>query len=637
MSLALRDRAYELVASQALVSDERLLAHVYGGSPPAALRERLLAPLLEDPRLERVPAGWRLRQVSSPSERPEVTVLALVPSGPDPRRARVVHLTALHVAGQHVAARFSLTFNPQTRVPRYVAERLGSDDETFEACPTFLSAFDDLQRFLIGRALLAQEAGLAWAFLDAEARRIGRVLAVPELLDLNAMVAATPALRGKPTLAAIARHFGLSPGRIEDPREEARVLALLVPLVLPAEGATEPGRASMLPPLRRGETARGLPDAPGVYVLRDGNAEPLYVGKARRLRSRLEAYVHRPLGPTRRLEGLTNAVQSVESAEQPTELEALVMEAREISRLQPRFNTVRRQQRPRLWIRLPPPPPPKRAPRRLMLVEEPRADGEHLGPFRNQAAAEQARGLARAVFDLDALRRDDPFRYEEHLRLAWAFVHGERDAAVARLRTRQAAAASQGDRQAVRACERLLAETLAYAPGDVLLAADPRSARYAVLRPATGTGIEGLVIESCVLTASATLADPLDAARFAADLLAMRRARTQPEDAPTVLRWLGAQRPSARLLPLPEQPLDAADAIEQAALSLLAAQVPGPPDVEDAGQVLGGASARLVESLLEDVGAVRAVEGSDIDLDVDGGALERGVGQQGTDHHVGDG
>ncbi len=54
--------------------------------------------------------------------------------------------------------------------------------------------------------------------------------------------------------------------------------------------------------LRRGDSARSLPDQPGVYVLRDTDQTPLYVGKARRLRSRLEAYVHRPLGATRRLD-----------------------------------------------------------------------------------------------------------------------------------------------------------------------------------------------------------------------------------------------------------------------------------------------------------------------------------------------
>src|SRR6202011_1857067 len=77
---------------------------------------------------------------------------------------------------------------------------------------------------------------------------------------------------------------------------------------LPAESDPAKTRDER-PALRRGQTARSQPDEPGVYVLRDAEQAPLYVGKASRLRSRLAAYVHRPLGVTRRLEGLVGAVQ----------------------------------------------------------------------------------------------------------------------------------------------------------------------------------------------------------------------------------------------------------------------------------------------------------------------------------------
>src|SRR6266852_2821175 len=110
-----------------------------------------------------------------------------------------------------------------------------------------------------------------------------------------------------------------------------------------------------------------MPETPGIYVLRDSDQTPVYVGQARRLRSRVAAYVHRPLGTTRRLEGLVSAVQSVDSVECATDLEALILEDREIRRLQPRFPTVRQQRAPRVWIRLPPTPEGRPAQRNLAL------------------------------------------------------------------------------------------------------------------------------------------------------------------------------------------------------------------------------------------------------------------------------
>jgi len=302
---------------------------------------------------------------------------------------------------------------------------------------------------------------------------------------------------------------------------------------------------------------------PGVYVMRDLDQVPLYVGKARQLRSRVAAYVNRPLGATRRLEGLVSAVERVDSTECATDLEALILEEREIRRLQPRFNTVRQQRSPRLWIRLPPPTqaqPGARqqhspAPTRLELSGGPNgqnADGEFVGPFRNESLAAHARLLARRVFLLDTRRRNQPAEYAAHLALAWAFLHGQTDAAVAHAR---------------RGPPRLLRSVLGFDLAGALLPADPRLARYAVLRP-TPTGTEGFVIDHGILRGWVAAEWDETPSALAAALLSNLVARTQPEDVDVVLHWFGAQRPPARLLHLPDEPLAAAEAIADAASAL---------------------------------------------------------------------
>src|SRR5207237_6589043 len=138
----------------------------------------------------------------------------------------------------------------------------------------------------------------------------------------------------KPTLALTAQRLGLSFSRIEHVDEEARLVALVASQLMSIVGTRGlhelPSARVESDVLRRGQTARDLVDAPGVYVMRDADDAAVYVGKARRLRSRMAAYVHRPLGPTRRLEGLASAVQSVDAHECQTDLEALVLEEREI-------------------------------------------------------------------------------------------------------------------------------------------------------------------------------------------------------------------------------------------------------------------------------------------------------------------
>src|SRR3989442_7298745 len=94
--LALRDRAYAFVLALGPVSEDALLTHVYGGAPPAALRARLAAPLLDDPRLERRPDGdWTAPVRRLPTDHAQLQALglntpALAASGAQPTRRGVV-------------------------------------------------------------------------------------------------------------------------------------------------------------------------------------------------------------------------------------------------------------------------------------------------------------------------------------------------------------------------------------------------------------------------------------------------------------------------------------------------------------------------------------------------------------------
>jgi len=348
---------------------------------------------------------------------------------------------------------------------------------------------------------------------------------------------------------------------VKRPEEEARLLKLIGEQYGLGEATAGSGTRA----LQKRSTLQEMPDEPGVYVLRDSEQTALYVGKARRLRSRMAAYVHRPLGAMRRLEGLVGSVEAVDTTRCENDLEALVLEDREIRRLQPRYNTVRQQRSPRYWIEL----PAQRFSQRGRPLKPPRLElsmgphfvegGEFVGPFRNEATTEQARGLAREVFELDRVRRDDPFAYGERLTQAWAFLHGEKDAA----------------ETLARRSTSLLRKVVAFDVRPLLLSADPRVARYVVVRPSPN-GIEGFLLDEAVLQRWCVLEDD-DVTRFAAHLLDPAAARTTPEDRDVVLRWFAAQRPSARLIADPN-----ADAIEDTALELLEAAAASSQDPFDA-------------------------------------------------------
>ena len=81
-----------------------------------------------------------------------------------------------------------------------------------------------------------------------------------------------------------------------------------------------------------------LPDGPGVYLWKDGEGNVLYVGKAKRLSSRVRSYFATDFPETPKNRLLVRLAADVETIVVPNELQALVLENNLIKEFRPRFN-----------------------------------------------------------------------------------------------------------------------------------------------------------------------------------------------------------------------------------------------------------------------------------------------------------
>jgi excinuclease ABC subunit C len=83
-----------------------------------------------------------------------------------------------------------------------------------------------------------------------------------------------------------------------------------------------------------------IPSEAGVYLMRDANGDILYIGKSKKLRSRVRSYF-RPSQPlTPRLQLMVQQVRDIEFIVTDTEAEALALEANLIKQHQPYFNVL---------------------------------------------------------------------------------------------------------------------------------------------------------------------------------------------------------------------------------------------------------------------------------------------------------
>src|SRR5262245_22676955 len=86
------------------------------------------------------------------------------------------------------------------------------------------------------------------------------------------------------------------------------------------------------------EKARAFPPKPGVYLMKDEQGRVLYVGKAKNLRNRAGHYFTKLAADDERTCDLVKLIADIDCIEADSEVDALLLEARLVKDIQPRFN-----------------------------------------------------------------------------------------------------------------------------------------------------------------------------------------------------------------------------------------------------------------------------------------------------------
>jgi excinuclease ABC subunit C len=225
------------------------------------------------------------------------------------------------------------------------------------------------------------------------------------------------------------------------------------------------------------ESLKRLPQEPGVYLMKNAQGKIIYVGKAKRLKSRVASYAREKAAPSwyrQKVLAMVSQVEAVDFIVTGSEKEALLLEATLIKRHRPRYNVGLRDDKTYPYFRLslqddfP----------RFSLVRRPdlKDGARYFGPFESVGAARKTMHWLQRIFPLRRCS-DAAFRgrvrpcldaemghclapcagrvgaeeYQTLARQLVAFFAGESEAVAAELqhRMREAAAAEQFERAAV--------------------------------------------------------------------------------------------------------------------------------------------------------------------------------------------
>jgi excinuclease ABC subunit C len=153
-----------------------------------------------------------------------------------------------------------------------------------------------------------------------------------------------------------------------------------------------PADSAALPPA---EKVKQFPTAPGVYIMKDAQGVVLYVGKAKNLRNRTAHYFTKAAAEDPRTSDLVPLIADVDYLTADSEVDALLLEARLVKDIQPRFNVELKDDKtfPYLQIRIREDFP------RVEFTRQPRRRGVRLyGPFTSARTLRQAIRVLQRVF-----------------------------------------------------------------------------------------------------------------------------------------------------------------------------------------------------------------------------------------------
>jgi excinuclease ABC subunit C len=161
------------------------------------------------------------------------------------------------------------------------------------------------------------------------------------------------------------------------------------------------------------EKVRKFPTTPGVYLMKDSQGCVIYVGKAINLRSRAGSYFTRAAEIEQRTAELVLQIADIDYIDAESEVDALLMEARLIKDIQPKFNTQLKDGKSFPYLQI----TTREDFPRVEFTRQPETSGVKLyGPFLNSAQLRGAIAILQKIFrfrtcTLDIDEHDERWRW----------------------------------------------------------------------------------------------------------------------------------------------------------------------------------------------------------------------------------
>ncbi len=270
---------------------------------------------------------------------------------------RITEIAILRVIDGELVEEWSSLVNPECSIPAEIQTLTGITNAMVRAAPKFHEIAHEIHRRLHEHVFVAHNARFDYGFIKNEFRRVdmpftAEVLCTVRLsrrLYPDAASHSLDALRDRHHLVTAGRHRALGDARaawqfiqIAARQHPPEVLALAAKVLM---------KMPSLPPQLPPGALDNLPEGPGVYTFYGVSDTPIYIGKAKDIRSRVRSHFssdHRSANDQR----LSVEIMRIDYEETCGEMGALLRESVLIKTQMPLRNHKLRRNRDLVFIRM---------------------------------------------------------------------------------------------------------------------------------------------------------------------------------------------------------------------------------------------------------------------------------------------
>ena len=152
------------------------------------------------------------------------------------------------------------------------------------------------------------------------------------------------------------------------------------------------------------QKARMLPLLPGVYIIRDKKDEIIYIGKAKRLRTRVSQYFREGVPHDNKVTHMIQNAFQFDVIVCQSEFEALVLEASQIKAHTPRYNILLKDDKGYSYVKV----TREEWPRLSAVLQKDDENAEYIGPYTSSTAVRELVESAQDAFLLPRCNRQFP-------------------------------------------------------------------------------------------------------------------------------------------------------------------------------------------------------------------------------------